>query len=126
MIPALGAPVDDANEDARAIVGIVIELVPVVLAVVAVVQVWRAGVVPRAFGWIPAIALALCVVPALVQYAVFATPAFATGDAILAYGSVLILCRTVALVGLGVVAIVAGLQARAAASGVPVYPPADA
>jgi len=115
MIPLLNAPVDRDNEDAKAIVGISLQLVPVVLAVIAVVLVWRAAVIPRAYRFTPLIALVLCVVPPLGQYAAGGILLSMDTSALLAYSALMIVSRAVALIGLGVVAIVAGLQPRAVA-----------
>ena len=120
MIPLLNAPVDRDNEDAKAIVWISLQLVPVVLAVIAVVLVWRAAAIPRIYRFMPLIALVLCVVPPLGQYAAGGILLSMDTSALFAYGALMLVCRTVALIGLGVVAIVAGLQPRATAP-VPVY-----
>ena len=115
MIPLLNAPVDRDNEDAKAIVWISLQLVPVVLAVIAVVLVWRAAAIPRTYRFMPLIALVLCVVPPLGQYAAGGILLSMDTSALFAYGALMLVCRTVALIGLGVVAIVAGLQPRATA-----------
>jgi len=63
----------------------------------------------------PLIALVLCVVPPLGQYAAGGILLSMDTSALFAYGALMLVCRTVALIGLGVVAIVAGLQPRATA-----------
>lgn len=93
--------------------GVVVGLIPVVLALIAVVQVWRSRVVPRAFRWAPAAALVLCVVPGVIASMPFLVPA--TQNGLSAVVSLMAVSRTVALIGLGVVAIVAGLQPRTVA-----------
>lgn len=124
-IPLLQATPDGANEGAVMIASVVVQLIPVVLAAVAVVQVWWAGVVPHAYRWVPAIAWALCVVPPLAQYAVVVSPGFAATDGLIALFSVIAILHAIGVVGLGVVAIVAALQPQqAAASTTAVYPPA--
>ncbi|WP_029146327.1 hypothetical protein [Microbacterium luticocti] len=95
-------------------------LVPVALALIAVVQVWRADVVPRGFRWVPTVALVLCTVPGIIPYLPLLTVQTSNGLAAIAgLGTV---CRTVGVVGLGVIAIIAGTQPRPVAS-VAVYPP---
>jgi len=106
-----------SNNDPRDFAGAVltsvtIGLIPAILALVAVVQVWRADALPRAFRWAPTAALVLCVIPDAVQYMPFVFVSPTVASAVL---SVLVLCRVVALVGLGVVAIVAGMQPRTVA-----------
>jgi len=112
-VPALPVFSDGTGDLAGAILtAVTIGLIPVVFALVAVVQVWRAAAIPRAFRWVPTIALVLCVVPASLQYMPFVLTSPAS---IAVMASMLPLFRVVAIVGLGVVAIVAGLQPRTAA-----------
>lgn len=104
-------------------------LVPAVAAVIAALAVWRGGVVPREFRVVPLIAAGLCIVPAI-AFQIGATAMAMSGGVsagmFVGLSQFASLCAVVGLVGLGVVAIVSGLQPRqAAASGTVVYPPAD-
>nr|MDQ2697926.1 hypothetical protein [Actinomycetota bacterium] len=80
-------------------------------AIVAVVQVARAGTVPHAVRWVPLIALIVLVLPqVLISVLAVANPTFLNTEAGQPLLSLVSLCGFAAPVGLGIVAMVAGLQ----------------
>lgn len=108
--------------------GTIDALVPAVAAIIAAVDVWRGGRVPRQLRMAPLIAAGLCVVPSVaVQVVATATiPHGAPGEAFVGLSQFGWLCGVVAFIGLGVVSIVSGVMPRhASTAGTVVFPPAD-
>jgi len=123
--------------------GYVSLVVPLAAAIVAVVQIARAGAVPHRMRWLPLIALVVVALPQVAQQIVgvaFLLTAnrtltggyVPTTDPLMmvsmdVLGPLGVLCTVVAVGGLGVVAIVAGLEPRRSAeASVPVFSSTDA
>mgnify|MGYP001032060122 CR=1 FL=1 len=123
--PLLTAGMTGAGDvpDWMPVVGTVDQLVPAVAALVAALDIWRGTRVPAALRRLPMLALALCVVRSVLTVVI--STAVGVGDPafLIALNDLSTLCRIVASVGLGVVAIVAGLRARPDERAVRVYPP---
>lgn len=101
-------------------VAVALLTVQAMFALVAVVQVWRAGIVPAPLRWAPVAALAACALPYLVSY--LPLTAVPPGEPLVGVFTVIGMLRTAAMIGLGVLCVVAGVQPRPAdASTVVVY-----
>ncbi|KRA22119.1 hypothetical protein ASD65_16500 [Microbacterium sp. Root61] len=96
-------------------------------AIIAVVQIARAGVVPGVARWLPLIALALVVVPEVIVYGFSYAAAAIGGSQLLTVAfSFAALARFVSVAGLGVSAIILALRPVAHEERtVQVYPPAS-
>ena len=101
-------------------------LVPVAAAIVVAVDVLHSRRVPDGLRRAPLVATALCVVPAVVLQLALAAQGTSTRvdvPLIAALSALTSLCRLVALIGIGVVAIVAGSQSRRVPESIRVFPP---
>jgi hypothetical protein len=103
-------------------------LVPAVAALVVAVDVLRSDKVPKAFRRMPLMAVALCTIPAVGVQVAMATQGASTRldvPLIIGLSTLASFCRLVALIGLGVIAIVAAQQPRTAPASIRVFPPPD-
>jgi len=127
-LSGLVVPPDQISPDSGAILwGTLLHYLTLALslaaALVACVQIARAGVVPPRLRWVPIMALAVKAGPfALSEILMVGVGRFAGMDALIALAILPSLTSFVAVAGLGVVAIVAGLPPRAATeTAVPVF-----
>lgn len=121
------APYEDAAAFEWIVAGTNVQVVlELAASIVAVVQVARAGAVPHAVRWVPLIALLVLVLPqVLISVLAVATPSLLNAELAQPLLSIVSLCGFAAPVGLGIVAIVVGLQPlRRAEASVPVFPAA--
>ena len=117
--------IDDAAISGSATVSTVLQLVGLAAALVACVQVARAGVVPHAVRWVPLIALAVVAVGQAVATALIQTAGSDVSPIELA-GGLSTVAPLAGALGLGITAIVAGVQPRpVAAPPAQIYPPAS-
>ena len=103
----------------------VTQSVMLLLAITAVVQIGRIGVVPRPWNWAPLWALVAVVLARALPIAPFWSPLLASGEKVappFQVFDVLALLNPLAVAFLGIVAIVLG--SRTELRPVPVYPPA--
>ncbi|QAY60667.1 hypothetical protein ET475_12180 [Microbacterium protaetiae] len=103
------------------------ELIPVAAALIAAVDVFRGERVPRGFRAMPLVAVGLCVVPPVIFQVLLVPGAFSSGVALgllPTLSELATLCRLVALVGLGVMAIVVAQRSPGGVA-VPVYSSSD-
>ena len=122
------APFDDPGAFAWISAGTNLQLVlQLAAAIVAAVQVAPAGAVPHAVRWVPLIALLVLALPqVLIAALAVASPSLLNSAAAQPLLAIVNLCAFAAPVGLGIVAVIAGLQPqRRPEASVRVFPAAD-